>query len=189
MTGGANASWACSYRCADLRAIGARGRQYCGGFDLDFGALLEQVGDLHERHRRIVLTDDLAVRGAEFLEAAAVLALVGDVPRKPHEVLRLAAGRTQNGHDVSQRLAGLLEKIVRDELVALVPSDLPGNREVTAFRDRCVRIAARPRPAVRIDRLAHAKSPATVRSIPGSTRAARSASVNAALTTRFTRSE
>jgi len=134
----------------------SRAGQDGGGFDFDHRARFEQAGDLYERHRRIDVADDLPVSNPEIGGCGLVLGFVGHVPRHADQIGRRSTGRAQHRNHVAQRLRRLFEQPRPHEFAPFVPSDLARDRQHPPVREHAVGIAARTRPAARIDRLAHA---------------------------------
>jgi hypothetical protein len=99
-------------------------RQDRSRLDFDLGAIFDEGGDLHGRHRGKILSHDAAVDLPDLGQAIDVFALVDEVPEEVRDVLRPRAFAGKDGSDVAQRLRDL-----RDEIVALkpplgVPADL-----------------------------------------------------------------
>jgi len=68
-------------------------------FDLDASLLINQAHDLHRRHRRIVLAEILAVRGADLLARTEWYSCLSiTYQRHADDVLRAGAALGQDGH-------------------------------------------------------------------------------------------
>ena len=65
-------------------------------------------------------------------------------------MLRPRAGAGEHGDDVGERLAHLRGEVVAHEALLRIPADLPGDVHLPALGGDAVRIAARPRPARRL---------------------------------------
>src|SRR3990172_1903234 len=131
----------------DAGSVGDDGR----GFDFELRPVLDQPGDLHHRHRRVVLADQFAVGGADLVDRAEVLLLVGDVPGHADDVLGPAARLCENGQGVAQRLAELAGKRPLLEDALRIEGHL--SRDVDGGSASCgdaVRIALRAHPAGRL---------------------------------------
>ena len=120
--------------------------------------VFDQRRHLDRGHRRKVAPDDLAVRGADHLAAREVLGLARDVPRHADDVLGLGARLCEHRDDVLQRLARLAGEVVGLEAALAVPADLAGDEHLRAARGGAVRIAARLRPAGRLEDLHRERS-------------------------------
>src|SRR5262249_37064223 len=127
--------------------------QGAGGLDLDPRARLDQARHADERHRRVVLAEARAPRGADLARRGPVRGEIGDVDRHLGHALRRAARGPHDGEDVVERPRELLREAVALELLPLVPPDLTGDEERPARDDRAVRVTPRPRPPRNVDEI------------------------------------
>ena len=97
-------------RHEEMREVWALVRYHRGRFDLHLRALLHERDDLHDRHRRIVPADHVAVGSADLLHLRAILVEVRDEPREAHQVLGTAAGLREQRDDILQRLPQLARR-------------------------------------------------------------------------------
>ena len=125
----------------------------CRRLDLDLGAGLDEPCDYDDRHRGKVAPEDLSVAGTDRGRRFQVLLAARDIPGEPDEMLRSGAGASQHVDDVEERLASLRREIVAHEPLFRVPADLPGDVNLPALRGDAVRVAARARPARRLQDL------------------------------------
>src|SRR5690606_23910650 len=126
-------------------------RQDAGRLDLHQGAVLEQIGDLHQRHGGKMLAHAAAPGLAHRVERGLVGLLVLDVDRHAGHVLGTATRGADHLENVGERAVPLLAEIVRTKLLVFVPAHLAGDEEDAALGQDPVGVAPRPLPARRFD--------------------------------------
>src|SRR5262245_12362071 len=99
-------------------------RDHRRDLDFDLRAILDQRADVDRGHRRVIDADDLAEHRTDLRAPDEVLALVGEIPRHPRDVLRSRASLGEHRLHVDQRLPNLADEIVGLELATFVPADL-----------------------------------------------------------------
>ena len=85
------------------------------------------------------------------------------IPGQPHDVLGAGVGLGEHGDDVAQRLADLAGHVGGRERAGLVPADLAADEHEPARRLDPVRVAARLRPARRLQAPHGARPRSTLR--------------------------
>src|SRR5690606_3566212 len=107
-----------------------------------------------QRHGRVVLAHQLAVKLAEPRQAFDVLLLAGHENGHAPDAVHAAAGLLDAALDVQQRLAELVGEVVALEALVFVPADHAGNEQRPALRQHHgVGVALGPLPARRVDDL------------------------------------
>src|SRR5689334_21626114 len=128
------------------------GRRHEGrDFDFDFGALIDEAVDIKQRRGWKILAQRFLPGSTNAGARSLVLALAGEIPGKPHDVLRARAGFAQELDDPLQPASDLRGEIGR--IVALlVAAGLAGqnNPFAGAVDHDTMRKAARFRPFGRL---------------------------------------
>src|SRR6185312_5047742 len=136
-----------------------------GGLDLDLGAVFEELGDDEQGHRGKVTANRASVGLADLTLAREVGGLVSDVPVDTHKVPRFAARFLEHAHDILERLLGLRDEVVANDLRLVGPADLSGNKHLSALGDDAVGIALRRLPLSRLKNLEFAHAPTCSRNL------------------------
>ena len=79
--------------------------------DLHARGALDETHHLHQRHRRIMRTEHVAIGFAEFFQAAHIFFDIDDIPGEADQVLRPGAAFGKDVLDVLQRLTDLADEI------------------------------------------------------------------------------
>src|SRR5256885_14958259 len=138
------------------RLLSCRLRNYRGRLDLESRLGLDQARHLHDGHGREMPAHQLAIRLAYVAKRAEIFLLVEHIPRKPHEVMWLAARFGQHLKDVGDRLAELAGEVTRSPFALRRPANLAGDEDQAAFRHDAVGVALGARPAGWLQDLHHA---------------------------------
>ena len=103
------------------------------GLDFNLCPVFNKGAHLHKSHCWEVAADHVAVGGAHVFKCAEIFPLVGDEPRKAHQMFGSGFCFSQKRHDIAERLLGLRSKVVGLKLLICVPADLPCKDNKPAF--------------------------------------------------------
>src|SRR6516165_6906118 len=126
--------------------FGTLARYYRSCLDLDPGRFLDQTHNLHQRHCRIMGTQDLTIDHAQFLQARKILLHVDDIPGQPHQMIRPRVTLGEDRRNVAKRLARLCKEAFR-KAALIVPADYAAGHHDASVGCHAIGIALWCRPA------------------------------------------